>query len=229
MALDAPVTMAMWGEYISGTGQGSVNVYLQNDSTEAIIGRVIIVITEDSLFYPAPNGVMWHSHVPRVYIPDYNGTMVYIPPSDHEIVTEQFTLDPHWNDDFCTILAWIQNDSMYVDSTKEIWQGAMKKVTELGIEEIHTAEIEKRSAVHPNPCKDRVDFTISMAAGFDYCLKIYDILGRQIITLQGITSGEKTVVEWTLRGQDNNRVGAGVYLYELSCESTRESGKIIVR
>ena len=168
MALPAPVTMAMWGDYTSATGQGTVNVYLQNDSAATIDGRVIVVITEDSLFYAAPNGVNWHNHVPRDYLPDYNGTTVSISPGNYSIVTLPFTIDHAWNDNFCTILAWIQNDNMQADSTKEIWQGAMKKVTELGVAETELKTAHSKLSVKPLPCHDRVTFSFDMVDNTEF-------------------------------------------------------------
>lgn len=229
MAMDAPVTIAMWGDYTSSTGEGTVNVYLQNDSTAAIDGRVIIVITEDSLFYMAPNGVNWHNHVPRDYLPDQNGSLVSIPAGGYAIVTQPFTIDPAWNDNYCTILAWIQDDSMQVDSTKEIWQGAMKKVTELGIEETYIEGATSQFSLSPNPCRDRVDFAINLPAGTEYRVKIYDILGCQVRGLVGVSTGKHTIVEWDLNTNNGKKVGTGVYLYEFVTDAKRTSGKIVVK
>ena len=229
MALPAPVTIAMWGNYTPGTGQGTVNVYLQNDSTATINGKVIIVITEDSLFYMAPNGINWHNHVPRDYLPDHNGIMVSIPASDYEIVTQPFTVNSLWNDNYCTILAWIQNDSMQVDSTKEIWQGAMRKVTELGIEETDIDGATSQFSLSPNPCRDRVEFAVNLPSGIEYRVKIYDILGRQVRGLVGVSTGKHTIVEWDLSTNNGKKVDAGVYLYEFMSEAKRTSGKIVVK
>ncbi|MGB3340043.1 MAG: Omp28-related outer membrane protein [bacterium] len=229
MAMPAPVTIAMWGDYTPGTGQGTVNVYLQNDSTATINGRVIIVITEDSLFYMAPNGINWHNHVPRDYLPDHNGIMVSIPASGYEVVTQPFTVNSLWNDNYCTILAWIQNDSMQVDSTKEIWQGAMKKVTELGIEETDINAAINQFSLSPNPCRDRVEFAIDLPSGIEYRVNIYDILGRQVRGLMGVSTGKHTIVEWDLNANNGKKTGAGVYLYEFISSEKRTSGKIIIK
>jgi hypothetical protein len=229
MAMPAPVTIAMWGDYTPGTGQGTVNVYLQNDSTATINGRVIIVITEDNLFYMAPNGVNWHNHVPRDYLPDHNGIMVSIPASGYEIVTQPFTINSLWNDNYCTILAWIQNDSMQVDSTKEIWQGAMKKVTELGIEETYIDGAISQFSVSPNPCRDRVAFAVNLPSGTEYRVEIYDILGRQVRGLVGVSTGKHTIVEWDLNTNHGKKVDPGVYLFEFITDTKKTSGKIVVK
>lgn len=229
MALPAPVTIEMWGDYTPATGQGTVNVYLQNDSTTTINGRVIIVITEDSLFYIAPNGNNWHNHVPRDYLPDHNGTMVSIPPGGYSIVTQPFTINSIWNDDFCTILAWIQNDSMYVDSTKEIWQGAMKKVTELGIAETEPNTWNSQLTIKPNPCHDRLTFTFDLLPGTEFKFFIYDILGRQVKEFNGVCSDQDMVIDWNLFDDQEQRLTPGVYFYDLVSVSQRITGKVVVK
>ena len=229
MALPAPVTIVMWGDYTPSTGQGTVNVYLQNDSTATINGRVIIVITEDSLFYMAPNGVNWHNHVPRDYLPDHNGTIVSIPASGYEIVTQPFTINSVWNDNFCTILAWIQNDSMLVDSTKEIWQGAIKKVTELGIEETDFNIADERISIKPNPCHDRVNFVFDLLPGAEFSMIIYDVLGREVKDFQGISTGPHTILEWNMYDNKNKRINPGVYFYDFISSEQKISGKIVIK
>lgn len=229
MAIDAPVTIAMWGDYSPSTGEGTVNVYLQNDSIAAIDGRVVVVITEDSLYYMAPNGVEWHNHVPRDYLPDHNGTLVSIPAGDYAIVTEPFTIDPVWNDHYCTILAWIQDDTMQADSTKEIWQGGMKEVTELALEEV---DIELKSiqlVLAPNPCVDQTKFFFSLPAGLEYTLNIYDVSGRRIREFKGVSLGEHSVVEWDVRDSNAETLGSGVYFYEFTSLLANACGKIVVR
>jgi len=229
MAMPAPVTMALWGDYTPGTGQGTVNVYLQNDSTATINGRVIIAITEDSLFYIAPNGVNWHNHVARDYLPDHNGTLISIAASDHEIVTQPFTINSSWNDNYCTILAWIQNDSMQVDSTKEIWQGAMRKVTELSIEETGSNVEPRQFLVRPNPCDDRVTFSLDLTSGKEFQMFIYDISGRLVKDFDGVSSGQQMALEWDMCDNKGKRLSSGVYFYELLTSVRRISGKIVIK
>ncbi len=229
MAMPAPVTITMWGDYTPSTGEGTVNVHLQNDSTATINGRVIVVITEDSLYYMAPNGVNWHNHVPRDYLPDHNGSLVSIPPGNYAIVTQPFTINSIWNDNYCTILAWIQNDSMQVDTTMEIWQGGMKKVTELGIEEVNTDVKSSQVLVMPNPCVGETRFVFELPAGLEYTIAIYDVSGRHIRVLERISPGERAAVQWDVRDSKGQAMSSGVYFYEFTSQLVNTSGKIVVR
>lgn len=227
MAMDAPVTIAMWGNYTPSTGEGTVNVYLQNDSSAAIDSRVIIVITEDSLFYMAPNGVNWHNHVPRDYLPDHNGSLVSIPPGNYAIVTQPFTINSIWNDNYCTILAWIQNDSMQVDTTMEIWQGGMKKVTELGIEEVNKDVKSSQVLVMPNPCVGETKFFFDLPAGFEYTISIYDVSGRLIRIFDRLIDNQATMT-WDCRDETGKKVSSGIYFVTLESENYKDAQKIIV-
>ncbi|OPX17931.1 hypothetical protein BXT86_03840 [candidate division WOR-3 bacterium 4484_100] len=130
----SPVTLTIWGDY-SADGSGTVYAKFRNDSTATLNGRVIFVITEDSLYYSGPNGDVWHNHVARDYLPDQNGQTVSIAPGDSITLSQPFTIQSGWDENMCQIVTWIQSDVLQSDSTKEIWQGGYIDVTELSIKE----------------------------------------------------------------------------------------------
>lgn len=229
MSEPAPVTVTMWGFYDPGTGVGSISAQFRNDSSAAITGRVIFVITEDSLYYPAPNGALWHSHVPRDYLPDHTGEVVNIAPGDSTTVTRSFTIDPLWDDARCRILTWIQHDDMQPDSTKEIWQAGMQQVNALGVHEYETESAQERVQVMPNPCMSATRFAFVLPQGADYCISLFDVLGRHIKTTAGKAAGREESIPWFCDDEYGAPVGSGVYFYRFRSESLHASGKIVVR
>lgn len=230
MSEPAPVTVMMWGYYDPAGGTGSINAQFRNDSSAAITGRVIFVVTEDSLYYPAPNGALWHNHVPRDYLPDHDGEVVTIDPGDSTTVTRSFSIDPVWNDAQCTILAWIQNDDMQPDSTKEIWQAGMQRVVALGIQEHETETgTQERVLVIPNPCVSAARFDFTLPQGTDYRIVLFDALGRRIKTITGNASGKHEAVSWLRNDKCDIPVRPGVYFYRFSSEYVNTAGKIIVQ
>jgi hypothetical protein len=230
MSEPAPVTVTMWGYYNPAGGTGSVTAQFRNDSSAAITGRVIFVITEDSLYYPAPNGALWHNHVPRDYLPDHNGEVLTINPGDSVTVTRSFSLDQVWNDAQCRILTWIQNDDMQPDSTKEIWQAGMLQVDALGIQE-HETEIgiQERVQVIPNPCFSAARFYFTLPQGADYRIVLFDAMGRSVKNMTGSASGEQETVWWQRNDDRGIPVRPGVYLYRFVSEYVNASGKIVVQ
>lgn len=231
MNQSSPVTIQMWGNYYPADDTGMVYARFRNDSTATIDGRVIFVITEDSIYYFTPF-IEWHNHIPRDYLPDENGTIVSIPPGDSVTVSQSFTIDMDWNADFCRILTWIQNDSVQVDSTKEIWQGGLVKVTDLisGIEDEFVGELPRSEImVAPNPCVEGAEFSFHLPAESAYRIEIFDIMGRRIRTLSGLTSGSRHSIRWNRRDEAGALVRAGVYLYRFTSDTVNCTGKIIVR
>jgi hypothetical protein len=227
----SPVTIQMWGSYYPADDTGTVYARFRNDSTATIDGRVLFVITEDSLYYQTPY-IEWHNNVPRDYLPDENGAIVSIPPGDSVTVSQPFTIDIDWNADFCRILTWIQNDSMQVDSTKEIWQGGLVKVTDLisGIEDEFVEELPRSGiTVTPNPCVEATEFSFHLPAESAYRIGIFDIMGRRIRTLNGVTSGGRHSIRWNRRDDAGTLVRAGVYLYHFTSDIITVTGKVIVR
>lgn len=231
MSQPAPVTITMWGNYDPTGDTGSVYAQFRNDSSATIDGRVIFVITEDSLYYFTPY-IEWHNQLPRDYLPDENGTIVSIPAGDSVTVSQPFTIDADWNADFCRILTWIQDDTVQPDSTKEILQGGMKNVNDLipGVEEETTAELVFNDVkVIPNPFVQSTAFVFDLPVGSAYQIHIFDVSGRRMRTLKGFFSGNRESVKWNRHDDDGVLVGAGVYLYYFESDVRNTSGKVIVR
>lgn len=131
MAQSAPVTITMWGHYVAADDSGRIYAQFRNDSSETIEGRVLFIVTEDSLYYATSNGDLWHNHVSRDYIPNHIGVYVSIPAGDSAIVDQPLYLDPDWQWYRCEIKTFIQSERLQPDSTKEVWQGGILKVTDL--------------------------------------------------------------------------------------------------
>ena len=226
----SPVTVTLWGDYNSANGNGTFNVQFRNDSTATINGRVIMVITEDSLYYLAPNGDAWHNHVARDYVPNQNGQTVTIAPGDSVTVTQSFTTSPSWDVNKCDIITWIQDDNMQPDSTKEIWQGGTIKVIELAVrEEMSKTAIDRQVTPMPNPCVDGMKFSFNLPVGIAYQIDIFDVTGRRVRTLSGESNADQESVRWNRMDDAGSSVNAGVYFFRFKSNVINTSGKIVVR
>lgn len=227
----APVTITMWGHYETTADTGRVYAQFRNDSTDAITGRVMFVITEDSLYYTAPNGDVWHNYVARDYLPTHNGQMVSIPAGDSVTIDQPFNFAANWQRYRCEFVTWIQDDNMQADSTKEILQGGILKATALtGIEEEKSEEmISEKVTALPNPCVMSTSFIFSLPVGEDYSINIYDVLGRRVRTLRSIATGGRESAQWDLKNNGGSLVSAGIYFYRFESKSVTTTGKIVVR
>jgi len=231
MLLDAPVTITMWGDWIPAQSTGTIYAQFRNDTTVAINGLAYFVVTEDSIFQPTPNGDQWHNHVARDYLPTQTGESISIPSGDSIILSRSFALGTAWNQDMIEFVAWIQNPTMNpADSAKEIWQGGMLNIADLGIDEYGNSNIAGMNITPtPNPCVNSTRFSFTLPTGERYQINFYDITGRRVRILNGIASGNEQTVEWNLRNDNDARVSAGVYLYRLESNNINVTGKVIVR
>jgi|UniRef100_A0A7V3RH30 hypothetical protein len=225
----APFTCTMWGTYTPPNGV--VYAKFRNDSTATVTGRIRFVLTEDSLYYAGPNGDVWHNHVARDYLPDTSGTPVTLAPGESVIVSRNFTIQSGWNANKCEIVTWIQSNTMLPDSTKDIWQGGMIKVSQL----TYIQENASQKPVHteirpiPNPCVNHAEFSFTLDKGELYRILIFDVSGRCIREIKGYGTGENQLVKWDLKTETGNRVSSGVYLYRFESKGTKASGKIVIR
>ncbi|UCG29221.1 MAG: Omp28-related outer membrane protein [candidate division WOR-3 bacterium] len=230
MAVPSSFTTTMWGDWIPAEGTGTVYTQFRNDSNDPLTGNVILVVVEDSIYQPAPNGDLWHNNVARDYIPDWIGDEVTIPAGDSVTVSYDFTLGTTWNSEKIQFFAFIQDTALQPDTIIEVWQGAKLDITELGVAEYGNASVAGISITPtPNPCVNGTRFSFTLPNGERYQINFFDITGRKIRTLNGVASGNEEAVEWNLRNVNDARVSAGVYLYRFESNSVYTTGKVVVR
>ena len=231
MAQPAPVTITMWGHYVAADDTGRIYAQFRNDSSATISGHAYFVLTEDSLYRATSNGDLWHNHVPRDYIPNHLGVAVSVPAGDSVILDQPLSFDPSWQRHMCEIVTWIQDDNLQPDSTKEVWQGGILKVTDLADieEEISDEVVLSDVTVMPNPCVSSTAFTFKISAGSAYTITVYDVTGRVVRTIHGnATTGSETVL-WNLSDNSGDVVSSGVYFYDFAAAGLRTNGKVVVR
>ncbi len=230
MQIPSPFTITMWGDWWPAQGTGTIYAQFRNDSTDALTGRVLFVVTEDSIQRNVPNGDQWHNHVARDYLPTYIGELVTIPAGDSMTLSRSFSLDALWNSDRIEFVTFIQDTAMQADSVIEIWQGGILNIVELGIKESdNTAIATARIKPVPNPCAEGTRFSFTLPSGDHYGIALYDVTGRLVQTINGIASGNQESVEWNLRNEQGIRVSAGVYLFCFESETVYTTGKVVVR
>jgi len=219
----APMRISMWGSY--GSGSGTLYARYHNDSTASVTAYVYFVITEDSCYYSAPNGDQWHNHVARDYVPNQIGQQVTIPAGDSVTVSQAFTIQSGWNVNRCKIVTWIQNNS-----TREVYQAGFIKITDLtGIEEQIRASISKQITTTPNPCINGTEFRFSLKPGAEYTVQIFNVLGREVQRLKGVSTGSDEILKWNLQDKNGKSVRSGIYFYKFTSPEINTTGKIVVR
>jgi hypothetical protein len=223
-------TLTTWGIYSTFRGSGTIYAKYRNDSTASVTGRIRFVLTEDSLYYAAPNGDTWHNHVARDFLPDTGGTQVTLAAGDSVTVSRSFTIDAAWNQNKCKIITWIQSNTRLADSTVDVWQSGVKNVMDMlvDVEETRLTELRPPVVLAPNPCVREAKLSFALYQGLPYALDIFDITGRRVGTLSGIAAGNQETVTWDLRNDAGARVAPGVYFYRFDSARLKTSGKIVV-
>lgn len=230
MNVTSKCTVTKWG-YYNTRGSGRLYVKIRNDSTGTMRGRIRFVLTEDSLYYAAPNGDNWHNHVARDYLPDTSGTLATLAPNDSITTFRDFTVQAGWNANRCKIVVWYQKDSAYADSTKPVYQAGLQKVTDLpvAIEEDNSAAATSPVTIAPNPCLEGTRFRFQIPLGSGYRIRIFDITGRPVRELNGTARSQTETAAWDRRDERGETVSSGVYLYRFDSSTLQASGKIVVR
>jgi len=232
LAVPADVGINIGGGYTPGAGTGRLEIELVNTTVDPITAVCHIVITEDSIRYSAPNGDQWHNQVCRDYVPTHLGTSVTIPASGADTLTQDFTIQPGWDEERCKIIVYLQNTTMQADSSEPIYQGGkIPLLTLTGVAEPTPAPRPTAAAVTvtPNPCADRAEFRFAATPGERYELLIHSSDGRLVCSRAGTVSASAGTVSWDRRDDDGSRVARGVYAYRLRTGSALPAtGKLVV-
>ncbi len=227
----ANATLTSWGVYLPAQDSGRIYVKVHNDSTGTMKGYVRFVLTEDSCYYVGPNSDPWHNHVARDYLPDTSGTYAQLAASDSVIVYRDFRVQSGWNENRCKIVYWYQNDSLRADSSKPVYQAGVKNIMDMAVavEEVNSGSCAGSLTLAPNPCRDKTVFRFQVPLHSQYTIKIFDISGRCVRAMTGITSSNVQNTAWNLRADQGDRVNSGVYLYTFESAALTIKGKIVVR
>jgi hypothetical protein len=224
----AVLNVSLSGYYSPPNQSGVLRARFRNDSSFVISGFALFVITEDSIWYPAPNFDSVHNHVARDFLPDHIGTALTIPAGDSVVISQPFAVQAGWNLDRCRILAWLQDTVQGPDSTKNIYQGSMIDIADLAIEEDIAPDPSPAGIrVVPNPADGRIRLAFDLPRSVSYKISVFDIAGRQVCELDGTGTEGAESVDLDLRGRRNIR--PGVYFYLLRSAPCSASGKFVLR
>jgi hypothetical protein len=208
--------------YDTITRNGQVEVECYNSGSDSINAKIEFAITEDSIYYNAPNGDQWHSHTCRDYVPNASGTTVVLPAGATDTVTLSYSLNAAWDETRVKLVLYLQNTTPQSDSSEPCYQGIAANVMDYtGIAEpskrYSTGDI--RVQVGPNPCRAGCEFVLSGAAARDARIDIYTPDGRLVSNVQ--TAGNRAT--W-----NRNGVSRGVYLYRVVAGAAAAEGKLVV-
>jgi hypothetical protein len=226
----APVTITAWGYYSPGSGNGTIFADLRNDSTSAITASVLFVITEDSIHYAAPNGDSIHNHVVRDFLPDHIGTIISIQPSDSASVNQAFTIPPGWDPDNCVINTMFQDTVLLPDSTKNIFQCAGTRISNLSVAE-NGSDMKEQNliSVKPNPSSKLAEFTVNSTTGGPFSLRIYNAAGRLIKNFHDALPRHAFSMYWDLKDDRGKAACPGVYFYTMQTPRDLWHGKLVIQ
>ncbi len=232
LAVPADVGINLSGNYVPGAGTGQLQVEFVNSTASPITATCHIVITEDSIYYQAPNGDQWHNQVCRDYVPTHVGISVTVPAGGTDTLVQDFTVQSGWDESRCKVIAYLQNHTMQADSSEPIYQGGkipLLALTGVAEERPLARPTPANVSVVPNPVGDRAEFRFAGTPGEPYELTIHSLDGRLVDARRGTVAASTGIVRWDRRDDEGTRVARGVYAYRLRTGSSLPAtGKFVV-
>lgn len=216
LAAPAAVGVVLTGEYTPGGGSGNLNIEMVNPTDSAVSANLYVVVTEDSLYYAAPNGDVWHNHVCRDYVTGTSGAPVTVPAMGADTLVQPFTIEGSWVERNCHLVAFLQNPTVQADSSRPVYQGATVPLLSLvGVAEVPAPRIARKLEI-ANPHR----------LGY---LRLPSALGTGTVEVCNLAG--RTVREVQLSGRDQTLslegLSEGVYLVRLTGQDKTETRKLV--
>jgi len=210
------------------TGELDVSIYAEGAVTLNDL-RVRIALTEDSLYFNAPNHTLWHNCTMRDMIPSATGITLNINQGETVELSEEFSVPSPLVIDRCKLIVWVQADQ----SNLEVLQAAQVEIGDLmtSIDD-DLADLPANFQLdqnYPNPFNANTTIGYTIQNGGEASLAIYDLAGRKVADfLNGNQSAGNYQVIWD--GTDNygQVVSSGVYFYRLQAEGKSETRRMML-
>ena len=217
--LDSPLEIELSGTFDEDSRAGTIHTVItatDNITHEGLFLR--IALTESNIYWPAPNGLVWHHQTMRLMVPYSTGVYIDIDNGDVDDRTQNFYCPSPLVPENCELVVWVQSDQ-----NREVLQTAVISIPELGQvsvdDEASMPGKFKLAQNYPNPFNAGTVIDYIIEDESCVVLSVYDLGGKKISTLVNSiqTPGHHQVV-WNGIDSDNNEVASGVYFYRLSAD-----------
>jgi hypothetical protein len=228
---ESPLTITLSGNFNSETLTGALDLKITCESPITLPDlKLRIALTEDSVYYRAPNGTDWHNYTMRDMIPDADGQSISIDDGESIQLSQEFACPEPLRPDYCRLVAWVQSDDTM---SLEILQSAAIMVRDLdmvGIDEpVDLPQTFDLSQNYPNPFNARTSISYSVKSEGMVELAVYDIAGREVITLvRGRQAPGVHQVVWDGTNHTGKSVVSGTYFYKLRIDNKTESRRMLL-
>ncbi len=233
IAVPAGLEIQINGSLTSDSSTLNVNFSIVNNDTKSYSGFFHAILTEDDIYWKAPNNQEIHDFVPRIWWPNATGSEIAISPGNTETLNANWIINQNWVVGNLSIVAFVQDDFLQPDSTLEIHQGAKVKVTQLktGIKDnsgnlIQDFQLYQNS---PNPFNSQTTIDYYLTKNSRVSLKIYNLSGQEVKSLvDDIQNHGKYSIIWDGRNNFGESTPTGVYFYMLQAGNQIQSHKMIL-
>jgi len=209
--MESPLEINLSGSYDDDTYSGTLDVSItaiDDASWDDLVVR--IVLTETDLYYPAPNGAVWHHQTMRDMIPGHTNRTLEITVGETVEFSQDFSCPSQLVMENCELVVFVQNEW-----NKEVYQAGRIKVDELltvGVDDIvELPAVFELAQNYPNPFNAGTSISYSLKNAGAVQLSVYDLSGRKVIDLvNGVqAAGNHEIIL-------NGNAATGVYFYKLT-------------
>ena len=224
-SIESPLVITLGGSFNSNTRDGVLDITIYAESEITLSGlHVRIALCEDSLYYQASNGTLWHNYTMRDMIPSATGEVLNISQGETVELSQEFSAPDPLDLDFCYLVVWVQADQ----SDYEVLQAA-----KIGLGDFQTSiddELVGRpislqlNQNYPNPFNAHTTINYALPKPSYVTIEVFDLLGRKVETLVD----ERQHAGYHQATWNADDFSSGVYFYKLQAGDYSESKRMVL-
>lgn len=108
---ESPLSIQLDGRYDTDERTGNLEITIYAEGQIRWEGlKVRIALTEDSIYFDAPNGTLYHNFTMRDMIPDAAGSPLAMSQGETKHISQDFRCPNELNWERCRLVVWVQSD-----------------------------------------------------------------------------------------------------------------------
>jgi len=229
-SIESPLEISLSGSFDEGARAGVLNISIYAENEITLNGlKVRIALTEDSLYYSAQNGTLWHNCTMRDMIPTATGITLDIAQGETVELTQEFSAPAPLDLTRCMLVVWVQADQ----SNYEVLQAARVEVGDLmtSIDD-DLADLPSDFQLgqnYPNPFNANTTISYALTNAGRISLAVYDLAGRKVADLfNGNQSAGNYQIDWDGIDNSGQVVSSGIYFYRLIADGQSTTRRMML-
>ncbi len=176
--VSSPVTIQLSVYYDSTSRSGWIRSVVHAETTADYTAlKIRYALIENEVYYPAPNGEVYHNQAMRDMLPTAGGVPITLSAGETVVDTQEFTIDPNWDQNNCQIVVFVQEDISHQVHQSEVTDVMVNVAEEYAAKTKFWLRVPRLSNV-----STPLTLEINAVEQGIYTIDVFDVSGARVFT-----------------------------------------------